>query len=337
MTPTSFARYMSSYLTVFLPGIKGASYNTIASKRDTYILLLKYCDEVKHLKPEKVDIPILTADVIIGYLDWLESTRNVGISTRNIRLAAIKSLFSYIQTQTPDYIYQCQQILSIPRKKEPEHTLEYLSLEGVKAVLDTVDPTTRQGIRDLALLTIMYDSAARVQEIADLKVDDFRAERPATLRLTGKGQKTRIIPLMEPAALLLSKYIEIYHPNHRSRHNIPLFANRKKEKLTRAGIAYILNKYVELARKEKPELIPDTVSPHGFRHSKSMHMLQAGVPLIYIRDFLGHSEISTTEIYARCDSEQKRKAIEATCPETVRAEVPMWQNDTSLLGWLQSL
>ena len=328
---------MSSYLTVFLPGIKGASYNTIASKRDTYILLLKYCDEVKHLKPEKVDIPILTADVIIGYLDWLESTRNVGISTRNIRLAAIKSLFSYIQTQTPDYIYQRQQILSIPRKKEPEHTLEYLSLEGVKAVLDTVDPTTRQGIRDLALLTIMYDSAARVQEIADLKVDDFRAERPATLRLTGKGQKTRIIPLMEPAALLLSKYIEIYHPNHRSRHNIPLFANRKKEKLTRAGIAYILNKYVELARKEKPELIPDTVSPHGFRHSKSMHMLQAGVPLIYIRDFLGHSEISTTEIYARCDSEQKRKAIEAACPEIVRAEVPMWQNDISLLGWLQSL
>lgn len=328
---------MSSYLTEFLPGVKGASYNTIASKRDAYILLLKYCEEVKHLKPEKVDIPVLTTELIIGYLDWLESSRNIGVSTRNIRLAAIKSLFSYIQTQTPDYIYQCQQILSIPRKNEPERTLKYLSLEGVKAVLDAVDPTTRQGIRDLALLTIMYDSAARVQEIADLRVDDFRAERPATLRLTGKGQKTRIIPLMEPTASLLSKYIEAYHPNYRSRHNIPLFSNRKNKKLTRAGITYILNKYVELARKEKPELIPDTVSPHGFRHSKSMHMLQAGVPLIYIRDFLGHSEISTTEIYARCDSEQKRKAIEAACPEAVRAEVPMWQNDTSLLGWLQSL
>ncbi len=328
---------MSSYLTEFLPGVKGASYNTIASKRDAYILLLKYCEEIKHLKPEKVDIPVLTAETIIGYLDWLERSRNIGISTRNIRLAAIKSLFSYIQTQTPDYIYQCQQILSIPRKKEPERTLEYLTLEGVKAVLDAFDPTTRQGIRDLALLTIMYDSAARVQEIADLKVDDFRAERPATLRLTGKGRKTRIIPLMDSAALLLSKYIEAFHPNYRIRHNIPLFSNRKNQKLTRAGITYILNKYVELARKEKPELIPDTVSPHGFRHSKSMHMLQAGVPLIYIRDFLGHSEISTTEIYARCDSEQKRKAIEAACPEIVRAEVPMWQNDISLLGWLQSL
>ena len=337
MTPTNFARYMSSYLTEFLPGVKGVSYNTIASKRDAYILLLKYCDEVKHLKPDKVDISVLTPEVITDYLNWLERSRNIGASTRNIRLAAIKSLFSYIQTQTPDYIYQCQQILTIPRKKEPERTLEYLTIEGVKAVLDAVDPTTKQGIRDLALLTIMYDSAARVQEIADLKVDDFRQERPSTLRLTGKGQKTRIIPLMESASMLLSRYIEVFHPNYRSEHGTPLFSNRKKQKLTRAGITYILHKYVELARKEKPELIPDTVSPHGFRHSKSMHMLQAGVPLIYIRDFLGHSEISTTEIYARCDSEQKRKAIETVCPEITKDEVPMWQNDTSLLGWLQSL
>ena len=94
---------------------------------------------------------------------------------------------------------------------------------------------------------------------------------------------------------------------------------------------------MELARNESPELIPRTVSPHGFRHSKSMHMLQAGVPLIYIRDFLGHSEITTTEIYARCDSEQKRKAIEATGPNITQAEIPIWQTDTTLLGWLQSL
>ena len=337
MNPTCFARYMSKYLTEYLPGIQGVSYNTIASKRDAYILLLKYLDDTQNIKAEDVDIPLLTRETIIKYLEWLEKSRGSSVSTRNIRLAAIKSLFSYIQTQTPDYIYQCQQILSIPRKKEPGHTLEYLTIEGIKSVLDAVETSSRTGFRDLTLLSLMYDSAARVQEIADLSVNDFRAEKPSTLRLTGKGSKTRIVPLMSTTSDLVSKYISIYHPSYRGEYNVPLFSNRKKEKLTRAGTAYILKKYVKIAREKQPDLIPETVSPHGLRHSKSMHMLQAGVPLIYIRDFLGHSEISTTEIYARCDSEQKRKAIENTCPSITKSETPMWQKDTSLLGWLQSL
>lgn len=337
MNPTCFARYMSKYLTEYLPGIQGVSYNTIASKRDAYILLLKYLDDTQNIKAEDVDIPLLSRETIIKYLEWLEKSRGSSVSTRNIRLAAIKSLFSYIQTQTPDYIYQCQQILSIPRKKEPGHTLEYLTIEGIKSVLDAVETSSRTGFRDLTLLSLMYDSAARVQEIADLSVNDFRAEKPSTLRLTGKGSKTRIVPLMSTTSDLVSKYISIYHPSYRGEYNVPLFSNRKKEKLTRAGIAYILKKYIKIAREKQPDLIPETVSPHGLRHSKSMHMLQAGVPLIYIRDFLGHSEISTTEIYARCDSEQKRKAIENTCPSITKSETPMWQKDTSLLGWLQSL
>lgn len=337
MNPTCFARYMSKYLTEYLPGIQGVSYNTIASKRDAYILLLKYLDDTQNIKAEDVDIPLLTRETIIKYLEWLEKSRGSSVSTRNIRLAAIKSLFSYIQTQTPDYIYHCQQILSIPRKKEPGHTLEYLTVEGIKSVFDAVEASSRKGLRDLTLLSLMYDSAARVQEIADLSVNDFRAEKPSTLRLTGKGSKTRIVPLMSTTSDLMSKYISIYHPSYRGEYNVPLFSNRKKEKLTRAGIAYILKKYVKIAREKQPDLIPETVSPHGLRHSKSMHMLQAGVPLIYIRDFLGHSEISTTEIYARCDSEQKRKAIENTCPSITKSETPMWQKDTSLLGWLQSL
>lgn len=337
MNPTCFARYMSKYLTEYLPGIQGVSYNTIASKRDAYILLLKYLDDTQNIKAEDVDIPLLTRETIIKYLEWLEKSRGSSVSTRNIRLAAIKSLFSYIQTQTPDYIYQCQQILSIPRKKEPGHTLEYLTIEGIKSVLDAVETSSRTGFRDLTLLSLMYDSAARVQEIADLSVNDFRVEKPSTLRLTGKGSKTRIVPLMSTTSDLVSKYISIYHPSYRGEYNVPLFSNRKKEKLTRAGIAYILKKYIKIAREKQPDLIPETVSPHGLRHSKSMHMLQAGVPLIYIRDFLGHSEISTTEIYARCDSEQKRKAIENTCPSITKSETPMWQKDTSLLGWLQSL
>ena len=142
---------------------------------------------------------------------------------------------------------------------------------------------------------------------------------------------------MDNTAVLLTKYINLFHPYYKGTHGIPLFSNRNGEKLTRAGISYILNKYVDLAKEKHPSLIPETVSPHGLRHSKSMHMLQAGVPLIYIRDFLGHSEISTTEIYARCDSEQKRKAIEAACPSITKADVPLWHSDSTLMEWLQSL
>ena len=337
MKPTNLARYMSRYMTEYLPGIRGFSNNTISSKRDSYMLLFSYLKDVRNLNPDHVEIPELNKDVILAYLDWLERERNSSVATRNIRLAAIKSFFAYVQMQTPDYIYQCQQIRSIPRKKEAEHPLEYLTIEGVKAVLDAVDTTSRSGFRDLVLLSLIYDSAARVQEIADLCVEDFRQEKPSTLRLTGKGSKTRIIPLMDKTAQLVRQYINICHADYKKEHRVPLFSNRNKKKLTRAGITYILDKYVAVARQNNPSIIPETVSPHGLRHSKSMHMLQAGVPLIYIRDYLGHSEISTTEIYARCNSEQKRKAIEAVCPDVIKLEVPMWQTDNSLMEWLQSL
>lgn len=337
MKPTNLARYMSKYMTEYLPGIRGLSYNTISSRRDSYMLLFSYIKNVRSINPDAVEIPVLNKDVILAYLDWLENERNSSVATRNIRLAAIKSFFVYVQMQTPDYIYQCQQIRSIPRKKEAETPLEYLTVEGIKAVLDAVDTSVQSGLRDLVLLSLMYDSAARVQEIADLCIEDFRLEKPSTLRLTGKGNKTRIIPLMDKTAQLMNQYISIYHANYKQEHRVPLFSNRNKKKLTRAGITYILDKYVTVARQNNPSIIPKTVSPHSFRHSKSMHMLQAGVPLIYIRDYLGHSEISTTEIYARCDSEQKRKAIEAVCPEIIKSEVPMWQTDSSLMEWLQSL
>lgn len=335
--PTVLSGYMSKYLTEYLPGIQGASHNTISSKRDAYILLFSYLKEVKKMKPEQVDIPDLDKETIISYLDWLEKSRKSSISTRNNRLASIKSLFSYIQYQTPDYSFQCQQIKSIPRKKQPKHALEYLTLQGVKEILNAVDSTTKTGIRDLALLTVLYDSGARVQEIADLCVSDFRQEKPYTLKLTGKGQKTRIIPLMENTAKILQKYMRVYFNMKQPSKNTPMFSNKCGKKLTRAGITYILNKYVQIGRKTNSTIIPEIVSPHAFRHSKSMHMLQAGVPLIYIRDFLGHVSITTTEIYARCDTETKRKAIEEASPLLIKEETPLWEADDTLLAWLKSL
>lgn len=337
MKPTNLSRHLDQYLTAYLPGTKGLSYNTIASHRDAFVLLFSYLREARNLKPEKTEVTTLDRETVIAFLDWIEAVRGCGISTRNIRLSAIKAFFSYLQLQTPDYIYQCQQIMAIPPKKCPEKGLEYLTLDGVKAILDSIDAETKSGLRDLTLLSVMYDSAARVQEVADLCVNDVRFEKPSTLRLTGKGRKTRIIPIMEPTVVLIRRYIREFHGNDGNVSKAPLFYNHNKSNLTRAGIAYILSKYVTSARRISPVLIPETVSPHGLRHSKSMHMLQAGVPLIYIRDYLGHAEISTTEIYARCDSAQKRLAIEAAYPEFRKNEVPEWHSDGSLMDWLKSL
>lgn len=337
MKPTDLAKYLTGYLTSYLPNTRGLSTNTIASRRDTFTLFFSYLQDEKKISPSKADISNLDAETIIGFLDWLENTRECSISTRNLRLSALKAFFQYIQTQTPDYMYLCQQIAALPLKKCPDKNIEYLTLDGIKAILDAVDTVTPAGRRDLVLLSVLYDSAARVQEIADLKVGDIRLPKPSTIRLTGKGNKTRVVPLMDPTARLLHQYLDENTLQTEKHYNCPIFKNRSGTKLTRAGIAYILDKYVTIAKQSCPALIPKDISPHCLRHSKSMHMLQAGVPLIYIRDFLGHAEISTTEVYARCDSSQKRKAIEAAYPNIQVSSLPSWQSDDGLMNWLKSL
>ena len=141
---------------------------------------------------------------------------------------------------------------------------------------------------------------------------------------------------MEPTARLIESYLQRVHIAAGDS-NFPLFYNRAGNKLTRAGVAYVLNKYVEALRIARPDLVPEAVSPHSLRHSKSMHMLTAGVPLIYIRDYLGHVEISSTEVYARCDTAQKRQAIEKASSPAGSQEIPLWQSDASLMRWLKSL
>ena len=337
MKPTNLARYLTGYLSSYLPDTMGLSTNTIASRRDTFTLLLQYLKEVKGISASKAEITDFDVDTITGFLNWLEHGRNNCISSRNIRLSALKAFFSYIQIKTPDYMLICQQIAAIPIKKCPDKGFEYLTTDGIKAILDSIPTDTKAGRRDLVLLSVMYDTAARVQEVADLTVGDVRLSKPATIRLTGKGEKTRSVPLMDPTVALLQQYINENELSSSKCFQRCMFSNRNGSKLTRAGIAYILSKYVTIAKQGNPVLMPKSVSPHSFRHSKSMHMLQAGVPLIYIRDFLGHVEISTTEVYARCDSDEKRKAIEAAYPNVHYPQMPSWQTDEDLMAWLKSL
>lgn len=337
MKPTDLSYHLTKYLMTYLPGTRGLSSNTISSRRDAFALLLGFCRDVKEIPVEKVRIQTLSTTLVTDFLDWLEKDHGCCASTRNQRLTSIKAFFKYLQSETLEHLLLCQQIMSMPLKKANTGNIEYLTLDGIKSILGSIDSTTRNGRRNLLLLSVLYDSGARVQELADLTVGDIRLQKPETIKLTGKGRKTRIVPIMGPTAKLIKQYLSENNLDGAPQKQYPLFCNRSGQKFTRAGISYVLKQYVDLARESHPSLIPDVVSAHSFRHSKAMHMLQAGVPLIYIRDFLGHEEISTTEVYARCDGKMKREAFESAYSDMHSGKLPVWQQDDNLLSWLKSL
>jgi site-specific recombinase XerD len=334
-----FAWYLSSFLTKYLPGEKNVSTNTIASYRDTFRLFLLYCKKDKGIDPDRITLSLLTKELILGYLDWLEQDRQASIVTRNQRLSSIHGFLKYVQKELPENLFEIQRILGISVKRTKKTIISYLTEEELKVLFEQPNIKTKQGKRDLVLLTVLYDSAARVQELADLKVKDIRLISPAVITLHGKGNKIRQVPILGKTKELLTGYLEEHkkYPWGIAIADTPVFYNQKHQQLTRWGISHILNKYVALARKNISFSINFPVTPHVLRHSKAMGMLKAGINLIYIRDFLGHSNVVTTEVYARADSDMKRKALEESYKDLYTEEMPRWEEDENLMQWLQHL
>lgn len=336
MKPTDFAKYLTEFLSVYLPAQKNVSKNTLHSYRDTFKLLILYCQEIKGTSSERISLNMLSSEWVTGFLEWLEVNRKCSISTRNQRLAAIHSFFRYVQAGEPAGIFHFQKITAIPIKKAKKTVVEYLTPEAMKLLLEQPDKHTPQGRRDLTLISVLYDSGARVQELIDMRVCDITLQSPAVITLIGKGNKTRRVPVMKNTASLLQSYLLENKLDKPWRNENPLFTNNQHHKLTRKGVTYIIAKYVESARKTS-SLLPSKVNNHMLRHSKAMHLLQAGVNLIYIRDFLGHVDLKTTEIYARADTEMKRKAIENAYPDLIDSTLPDWSKDQALLSWLSEI
>ena len=336
MRTTDFARSLSSFLGSYLPGVRNVSVNTIHSYRDMFRLFLLFCLRELNTPPEKVTSNLLSDKTILLFLDWLEQERANSAATRNQRLAAIHAFFRYLQFQEPSLLLHCQKIIGIPFKKYPKPQVQHLSPDALKLLLQQPNTTLRQGRRDLALIALLYDTGARVQEIVDLRDRDVRIDQPSVVSLTGKGRKTRHVPLMSNTKAVIKTYMEESNLLNTHSSDIPLFINQQGNRMTRAGIAHILRKYSLLAHRVS-EIIPLRVTPHMLRHTKAMHLYQAGVNIIYIRDFLGHVDISATEIYARADTEMKRKAIEKVFPVIADTTLPEWNQDNDLLAWLNHL
>ncbi len=335
MKPTDFSKYLSDFISRYLPHERGASSNTIAAYRDTFILFLNFMCHQKNKPIKKLTLANINRSSIVAFLDWLQNERACSNSTRNARLAAIHAFYRFVQYEKPDVLHQSQQILSIRCKHTARQNMNYLTVEAMKLLLAQPDTTTKRGRRDLALLSLMYDTGARVQEIIDLTPSCLRLDKPATVQLMGKGNKARLVPMLAAQVKLLRQYLSEYRLDQLVAQPYPLFFNSRKEKLTRAGINYILRKYFDKAKRAYPKEFPEKISCHSLRHTKAMHLLQAGVNLVYIRDILGHVSVQTTEVYARADSKYKREALEKAYVNVNPKEQAQWVENNSLIDWLK--
>lgn len=335
MKNTDFATHLGRYFTRYLPNERGSSPQTIDSYRYAFILFLEYM-EANGIPPEKMIVADFTRDCILGFLSWLESERGNSPATRNYRLAAMKGFVHYLKYEFPDYLDEYQRILAIPLKKTIQKEISYLKTDGVELLVAQIDTSRKNGLRDYVMILLLYTTGIRVSELIQLKVMDLSLTEPYTMRIHGKGNKGRYVPLLRTSIPHIQKYLSLMKYDRDASYNEVLFKNHMGQPFTRQGINYMIKKYGCRARANGELAIPEDLSPHKMRHTTAMELLSSGVDLIYIRDLLGHSSVTTTEVYARADAQMKRKAIEAASKEIVPKEDALWDANPDLKHWLKS-
>ena len=314
MKTNELIRVLSDFLYTYLPDIKGVSKNTITSYQYAFQLLFEFMNEKKGMPPEKVTFSGLTNGVVIEYLTWLESARGCSAATRNHRRGAVISFAKYaVKKAFKEALTFYSEVTDIPRKKTPKvKDIRCFSKEEITCLLNLPDMTKTIGRRDAVLMSVLYSSGARAQELCDLTLNDITFNDTATLRLVGKGNKARRVAIPESCALLLRKYLksrqlDISDVNARKKY---VFSSQLHEKMTISCIEEIVKKYVVKAKVAYPTLFKrKSYSPHCFRHSIAVHMLECGESLVVIKSFLGHASIETTTIYAEVTPELANKYL----------------------------
>lgn len=329
-----FPYYISRFFNSFLREQKGASPNTIQSYADAFLLLLQYYSAIG-IPEKEMSFLALTKQNVENFLVWLESEKGNAASTRNQRLAAIHSFCKYVIYKEPGYYETCTDLLSIPMKNIVTEPVNHLTLEEMGQLLGSPDSSTRKGIRDLAILTLLYNSGCRIEEFTKIKIGDidFRA---MTVSVVGKGRKHRAVPINKPTMNIIKKYMQAYSLVQENSQYL-LFCNSQGKMLTRPGVTYIIQKYVSRCRQRNPDFSEEPVTPHTFRHSIATHFLEQGIPLIYIRDFLGHESVQTTERYSRTNAAMLKTALEKSS-EKIRVEInPQKKKQEELTALLKKL
>jgi site-specific recombinase XerD len=332
--PNLLGAVARDYFTDHLPRLRGMSPHTIHSYRDTFVLLLRFLSAHRNRPVAELDLTDLDPPAILAFLSYLERERENGVTTRNVRLAAIHALFRFVASRNPEHLDLAQRVLGIPFKRAPQPVIDYLEYDEIESILKTIDRTTPRGSRNYALLATMFNTGARVQEIADLRACDLQLSKPFQVRLLGKGRRERYCPLWPQTASVLRTFCKERNLDLRS--EARLFLNHRREPLTRFGIRYILARCLDRACQGTPNLRKKRLHPHSLRHSMAIALRKSGVDLSTISQYLGHSSPTTTNRYARIDLEMKRQAIARVKPVPRQSRKP-WSKDHTLLDWLESL
>ncbi len=331
---TDFAQIVTSFLTDYLPLQRCYSKNTILSYRDSLKLFLRFVTEEKEIKLKSFTLKSFNREIIIEFLEWYRQ-KGASSSAANQRLAAIKTFADYAQLECIEYISPLQRVTTIKSKKATSKEVLFLSVDQVSQLINRPDVNTATGFRHRVVLTLLYDSGCRVQELCDLTIADVFLGANSTVRLHGKGDKYRTVVISVETSALINSYINRQLSGVLKVH--PLITNRFRNMIDRDGISYIIKKYVTEIRKNN-SLFPENAHCHMLRHSKAMHMLAAGINIVYIRDFLGHEDISSTMVYAKADNRLKNEAINKLAPKVTNEEnLPDWNKDNDLMDFLNSL
>lgn len=315
-----FSYYLSKFLKDYLVIERNMSPHTIRSYKKTFQILIDYLVSTKKFKLKDITFENVTRDIITDFLNYLEEDKKNSIRTRNQRLAVIKSFYQYCAIDEIDNIDNIRKILSIKSKKEIKRVMNYLTEDELKRILDSIDTSTKKGRRNLTLITLLYDTAARASEIINLKVEDIHLEEKYII-LTGKGNKQRVVSMMEQTKKLLVDYFK--ENNTQSGYLININGKKMNERFLRD----IIKNINPLNRK---------ISPHVFRHTRAVHLLDKGVNIMYIQELLGHTSVNTTMEYAKVIEKSKFEAIEKANPK-IDNSLPDWNDDKDLLNQLLNL
>lgn len=328
-----FPRLLRIFFYERLAEQRNVSAHTIRSYRDAWRLFLRFVAERRRCRVAELTLQALNATEVAAFLQHSERERKVSIGTRNCRLAALRSFFSFAAEREPTAIEQCAEVLRIPTKKAPKPVRQELDMHEIEAILAQPDRTQLEGQRDHALLWFLYNTGARIQEVLNLCPADIRFDTPSCVRLLGKGRKERICPLWPETVELLKALLQRQPCASDER----LFVNRYGMPLGPSGVRFKLSQYVRSAAAVVPTLASKKISPHAFRHAAAVHLVAAGVDVTVIRSWLGHASLETTNLYAQANLDTKREALQRLQLRSKSGKPPPWRRDEDLLTWLESL
>jgi integrase/recombinase XerD len=331
--PDSLLDLTQSFFVSYLRSTRGASGHTVRAYRDALTLFFLFLAGRKRKQMADLDLNDIQAESVLAFLDHIESKRGNSAVTRNCRLAAIRSFVQHLLRCDVARASQYGRILAIRTKRATRRAVAYLEPEEARAVIATVDTSSPRGRRDHALLLLLYNTGARVSEALALRPDDLRLERPRQVRFLGKGRRERICPLWSATASALRRVILPDSANE------VIFRSHRGMPLSRDGVAYLLRKYVRLAAKGQSPQRLRHVTPHMLRHSCAVALLQAGVDVSVIRDYLGHASVATTSRYITTNLKMKRQVLDAFWKRAGLAPTGTrkWKPSPKLLAFLQQL